>query len=122
MPGKSQSHTDAVLNVLRGSVLAGVTPYVGLFSVAPAETAAGTELAGAATEAGHHVRCSCRDGNARQVSTRTTSSWAGAREWRGIALGVRCVANGSCLLGASPLPRPSRTITASSRRDARGGD
>jgi len=35
MPGKSQYHTDAVLNVLRGSALAGVTPYVGLFSVAP---------------------------------------------------------------------------------------
>lgn len=47
MPGKSQSHTDAVLNVLRGSALAGVTPYVGLFSVAPADDAgAGTELAG----------------------------------------------------------------------------
>jgi hypothetical protein len=47
MPGKSQSHTDAVLNVLRGNALAGVTPYVGLFSVAPANDAgAGTELAG----------------------------------------------------------------------------
>ncbi len=47
MPGKSQSHTDAVLNVLRGSALAGVTPYVGLFSVPPADDAsAGTELAG----------------------------------------------------------------------------
>lgn len=47
MPGKSQSHTDAVLNVLRGSALAGVTPYVGLFSVAPADDAGvGTELNG----------------------------------------------------------------------------
>jgi hypothetical protein len=47
MPGKSQSHTDAVLNVLRGTALAGVTPYVGLFSVPPADDAgAGTELAG----------------------------------------------------------------------------
>lgn len=47
MPGKSQSHTDAVLNVLRGSAVAGVTPYVGLFSVAPADdNSAGTELAG----------------------------------------------------------------------------
>jgi hypothetical protein len=47
MPGKSQSHTDAVLNVLRGSAVAGVAPYVGLFSVAPADDAsAGTELAG----------------------------------------------------------------------------
>ncbi len=32
MPGKSQSHTDAVLNVLRGTDLTGVAPYVGLFS------------------------------------------------------------------------------------------
>jgi hypothetical protein len=47
MPGKSQSHTDAVLNVLRGSAVAGVTPYVGLFSLAPADdNSAGTELAG----------------------------------------------------------------------------
>ena len=47
MPDKSQSHTDAVLNVLRGSAIAGVTPYVGLFSVAPADdNSAGTELGG----------------------------------------------------------------------------
>jgi hypothetical protein len=47
MSGKSQSYTDAVLNVLRGTALAGVTPYVGLFSVAPADdSSAGTELAG----------------------------------------------------------------------------
>ncbi len=47
MPGKSQSHTDAVLNVLRGTTLNGVSPYVGLFSAAPAsDAAAGTELAG----------------------------------------------------------------------------
>ena len=47
MPGKSQSHTDAVLNVLRGSDLTGVAPYVGLFSVAPADdNSAGTELVG----------------------------------------------------------------------------
>ncbi len=47
MPGKSQSHTDAVLNVLRGTDLTGVAPYVGLFSVAPADdNSAGTELSG----------------------------------------------------------------------------
>jgi len=56
MPGKSQAHTDAVLNVLRGSAVAGVTPHVGLFSVAPADdNSAGTELAG--------------DGYARQTIT-----------------------------------------------------
>jgi hypothetical protein len=48
MPGKSQAHTDAVLNILRGTTMNGVaTPYVGLFSVAPANDAgAGTELSG----------------------------------------------------------------------------
>ena len=47
MPGKSQSHTDAVLNALLGSALNGVTPYVGLFSTAPANDAeAGIELSG----------------------------------------------------------------------------
>ena len=45
MPGKSQPHTDAVLNVLRGTTVNGVSPYVGLFSAAPAnDAAAGTEL------------------------------------------------------------------------------
>ncbi len=34
MPGKSQTHTDTVLNVLRGTTLNGVSPYVGLFSAA----------------------------------------------------------------------------------------
>ncbi len=48
MPGKSQAHTDAVLNVLRGtSLTAPLAIYVGLFSAAPAnDGAAGTELAG----------------------------------------------------------------------------
>jgi hypothetical protein len=35
MPGKSQSHTDSVLNVLRGTTLEGISPYVGLLSAAP---------------------------------------------------------------------------------------
>jgi hypothetical protein len=47
MPGKSQSHTDAVLNILRGAAITGAAPYVGLFSAAPADdSSAGTELAG----------------------------------------------------------------------------
>ena len=47
MPGKSQSYSDAVLNVLRGTSIIGVSPYLGLFSVAPADdSSAGTELAG----------------------------------------------------------------------------
>lgn len=47
MPGKSQSYSDAVLNVLRGTGITGVSPFLGLFSVAPADdSSAGTELAG----------------------------------------------------------------------------
>ena len=47
MPGKSQSYSDAVLNVLRETSITGVSPYLGLFSVAPADdSSAGTELAG----------------------------------------------------------------------------
>jgi hypothetical protein len=47
MAGKSRSYTDSVLSVLRGTPLAGITPYVGQFSVAPVDdTDAGTELAG----------------------------------------------------------------------------
>ena len=47
MPGKSQSYSDAVLNVLNGTSITGVSPYLGLFSVAPADDgSAGTELAG----------------------------------------------------------------------------
>jgi hypothetical protein len=47
MPGKPQSYSDAVLNVLRGTSITGVSPYLGLFSVAPADdSSAGTELAG----------------------------------------------------------------------------
>ena len=47
MPGKSQSYSDAVLNVLRGTSITGVSPYLGLFSVAPADdSSAGTELTG----------------------------------------------------------------------------
>ena len=45
MPGKSQTYSDAVLNVLRGTGISGVTPYLGLFSVAPGDDASpGTEL------------------------------------------------------------------------------
>jgi len=47
MPGKTQSYSDAVLNVLRGTGIASVSPYLSLFSVAPADDgSAGTELVG----------------------------------------------------------------------------
>ena len=47
MPGKSQPYSDAVLNVLNGTGITGVTPYLALFSVAPGDDASpGTELTG----------------------------------------------------------------------------
>lgn len=48
MAGKSTTHTDAVLNVLRGTnITAPTTVYVGLLSAAPAnDGVAGTELSG----------------------------------------------------------------------------
>ena len=47
MPGKSHAYSGAVLNVLNGNNLPGVTPFIALFSVAPGDDgSAGTELAG----------------------------------------------------------------------------
>ena len=47
MPGKSHSYSDAVLGVLNGNDLPGVTPFVALFSTAPGDDgSAGTELTG----------------------------------------------------------------------------
>ncbi len=119
MPGKSQSHTDAVLNVLRGTDLTGVAPYVGLFSVAPADdNSAGTELVGdgygrQAITFGAPVTDA---GNVRKVANTNTSSGprsrTGRRRWR----------SASSLLWRAPSctgtrcrhPRPfSRTTMAS---------
>ena len=47
MAGKTYAHSDAVLNVLRGTALTAKTPYAGLFTTAPAnDGASGTELSG----------------------------------------------------------------------------
>ena len=47
MPGKSHAYSDAVLGVLNGNDLPGVTPCVALFSTAPGDDgSAGTELTG----------------------------------------------------------------------------
>ena len=47
MPGKAHFYSDAVLNVLNGNDLPGVTPFVALFSAAPGDDgSAGTELTG----------------------------------------------------------------------------
>ena len=47
MPGKTQAYSDDVLNVMRGVAVAGVTPFVGLFSTAPTDDGdPGVELVG----------------------------------------------------------------------------
>lgn len=82
MPGKSQAHTDAVLNVLRGTTINGVaTPHVGLFSVAPANDAgAGTELAGNgyARQAITFGAPSTDAGNVRKISNTNNISFGPA--------------------------------------------
>ena len=45
MAGKSDAHSTAVLNVLRGTTLTGIgTVYVGLFTAAPTDAGGGTEV------------------------------------------------------------------------------
>lgn len=44
MAGKTNTYTDSVLNVIRGTTLTGIaTVYVSLFTVTPSDTSAGTE-------------------------------------------------------------------------------
>ncbi len=111
MPGKSQFHTDAVLNVLRGSALAGVTPYVGLFSEAPADDAgSGTELAGNGYERQQITfGAPAADlGNVRKVSNALAIQFGPALvEWlEAVAFGVfDAQANGN-LLYWDTLPTP----------------
>lgn len=111
MPGKSQIHSDAVLNVLRGTTLNGMTPYVGLLSVAPANDAAtGTELAGNgySRQAVTFDAPATDTGNVRKITNTNTASFGPAlADWaRAVAFGVYdALANGS-LLYWDVLPAP----------------
>jgi phosphoribosylformylglycinamidine (FGAM) synthase-like enzyme len=44
--GKTSTHEAAVLNVMRATTLTAFTGYASLFSVAPTDTTAGTEVTG----------------------------------------------------------------------------
>ena len=110
MPGKSQSHTDAVLNVLRGTDLTGVAPYVGLFSVAPADdNSAGTELAGIgyARQAITFGAPATDVGNVRKVANTNNISFGPAlANWaEAVAFGVFASLAGA-LLYWDTLPTP----------------
>jgi hypothetical protein len=91
MAGKSTTHTDAVLNLLRAtSITAPATVYVGLYSTAPAnDAAAGTELTGAGGYARQAITFGAPatdTGNVRKVANTgaitfgaaTGSNWAAA--------------------------------------------
>jgi hypothetical protein len=111
MPGKSQSHTDAVLNVLRGTALNGVSPYVGLFSAAPAnDAAAGAELSGngyqrQAVTFGAPVTDTV---NVRKISNTNNISFGPASaDWlQAVAFGIFDASSGGMLLYWDTLTTP----------------
>ena len=111
MPGKTQSHTDAVLNVLRGVALAGVTPYAGLFSAAPADDhSAGTELAGNgyARQAVTFGAAVTDTGNLRKISNTNNIQFGPAlADWpQAVAFGVFDAQSNGNLLYWDVLPTP----------------
>jgi hypothetical protein len=111
MPGKSQSHTDAVLNVLRGTTLTGVSPYVGLFSAAPAnDAAAGTELSGNGyqRQAVTFGAPATDSGNVRKISNTNNISFGPASsDWfQAVAFGVFDALSGGALLYWDVLTTP----------------
>ena len=111
MPGKTQSHTDAVLNVLRGVALAGVTPYAGLFSTAPADdNSAGTELAGNgyARQAAAFGAPITDTGNLRKISNANNIQFGPAlADWpQAVAFGVFNAQSNGNLLYWDVLPTP----------------
>jgi hypothetical protein len=111
MPGKTQSHTDAVLNVLRGVAVAGVTPYAGLFSTAPADdNSAGTELAGNgyARQAAAFGAPITDTGNLRKISNANNIQFGPAlADWpQAVGFGVFGAQSAGNLLYWDVLPTP----------------
>jgi len=111
MLGKTQSHTDAVLNVLRGVALAGVTPYAGLFSTAPADdNSAGAELAGNgyARQAAAFGAPVTDTGNLRKISNTNNIQFGPAlADWpQAVAFGVFDAQSNGNLLYWDVLPTP----------------
>ncbi len=111
MPGKSQAHTDAVLNVLRGTTLNGVSPYVGLFSAAPAnDAAAGTELAGNGyqRQAATFGAPATDTGNVRRIANTNNISFgpASASWLQAVAFGIFDAQTNGTLLYWDVLPTP----------------
>ena len=125
MPGKSQTHTDAVLNVLRGTTLNGVTPHVGLFSTAPIDDAsAGTELTGNgyARQSSPFGVPATHTGNIRQISNTSgiTFGPATANWLQAVAFGVFTAATAGVLLYWDVLTTPKTVENGDSAQFAVG--
>jgi hypothetical protein len=94
MPGKSHAYSSAVLNVLNGNNLSGVTPFVALFSVAPGDDGSpGTELSGNgyARQAITFGAPGPATGNAQQVANTNNIQFgpsAGADWLQAVAFGI----------------------------------
>lgn len=116
MPGKSQLHTDAVLNVLRGTNLtAPAAVYAGLFSTTPAnDGAAGTELAGNgyARQAITFGAPAADTGNIRKVSNTNTITFGPATaDWlQAVAFGIWDAATNGNLLYWDSLTTPKTVL------------
>ena len=103
MPGKAHFYSDAVLNVLNGNDLSGVTPFVALFSVAPGDDgSAGTELTGSgyARQAITFGAPGPATGNAEQVANSNNIQFGpAAADWlQAVAFGIfDALTNGNLL-------------------------
>ena len=111
MPGKSQTHTDAVLNLLRGTTVNGISPFVGLFSAAPANDAsAGTELAGNGyqRQAATLGAPATDTGNVRKIANTNNISFGPASSaWlQAVAFGIFDAQTSGTLLYWDVLPTP----------------
>ncbi len=126
MAGKTQSHTDSVLNVLRNIALAGIaTPYVGLFSAAPAnDGAAGTELVGNgyARQAVAFNAPEADAGNVRKIvnSAIITFGPASADWLQAVAFGIFDAAAAGNLLYWDSLTTPKTVANGDSAQFAAG--
>lgn len=112
MPGKSHAYSDAVLNVLNGNNLPGVTPFVALFSVAPGDDGStGTELAGSGygRQAITFGAPSPATGNAQQVASINNIQFGpvvGADWLPAVAFGIFDASTGGNLLYWNTLTAP----------------
>jgi hypothetical protein len=75
MAGKSQTHENAVLNVMRGTTLTTFSPYIGLLTAAPTDTTGGTEASGG-NYARQSVTFGAPSGNPASMSNSGLVTWA----------------------------------------------